>query len=182
MHIYFLVVSLGQEPQQRLAEISARLQSRQQPRLHSHLRAQLRKNPFPCLPDYWYYSGPWGCWTESLSLLLAGGQVKVLVAQLGLTLCDPMDYSFPVSSVHGILQASILDWVAIPFSRGSFWFRNWTWLSLIAGRFFTLWATMEAPYTEQLPLKWCMADSCLRCCLLRKCTYLEFIIRQFILM
>ena len=45
--------------------------------------------------------------------------MKVLAAQLGLTLCDPMDYSFPVSSVHGILQASILDWVAIPFSRGS---------------------------------------------------------------
>ena len=39
----------------------------------------------------------------------------------------------------------------------------------------------EAPCTEQLPLKWCMEDSCLRCCHLRKCIYLKFIIRQFIL-
>ena len=42
-----------------------------------------------------------------------------LVAQSCLTLCDPMNYSPPGSSVHGILQARILEWVAIPFSRGS---------------------------------------------------------------
>ena len=40
--------------------------------------------------------------------------VCVLVAQSYLTLCDPMNYSLPGSSVHGILQASILEWVAIP--------------------------------------------------------------------
>ena len=45
--------------------------------------------------------------------------VKVLVAQSCPTLCDPMDCSPSVSSVHGILQARILEWVAIPFSRGS---------------------------------------------------------------
>ena len=45
--------------------------------------------------------------------------MKVLVAQLCLTLCDPKDCSMPGSSVHGILQARILEWVAIPFSRGS---------------------------------------------------------------
>ena len=45
--------------------------------------------------------------------------VKVLVAQLHLTLCDPMDYSPPGSSVHGILQARLLEWVAIASSRGS---------------------------------------------------------------
>ena len=45
--------------------------------------------------------------------------VKVLVTQSCLTLCDPMDYSLPGSSAHGILQARILEWVAIPFSRGS---------------------------------------------------------------
>ena len=44
----------------------------------------------------------------------------VLVAQSCLILCDPMDYSPPGSSVHGILQAGILEWVAILFSRGSF--------------------------------------------------------------
>ena len=46
-------------------------------------------------------------------------EVKVLVAQLCLTLCDPMDCSPPGSSAHGILQARVLEWVAIPFSRGS---------------------------------------------------------------
>ena len=45
--------------------------------------------------------------------------VKVLVTQSRLTLCDPIDYSPPGSSVHGNLQARILEWVAIPFSRGS---------------------------------------------------------------
>ena len=44
---------------------------------------------------------------------------EMLVTQSCLTLCDPMDYSPPGSSVHGILQARILEWVAIPFSRGS---------------------------------------------------------------
>ena len=44
--------------------------------------------------------------------------MKVLVAQSGSTLCDPMDCSPPGSSVHGILQARILEWVAMPFSPG----------------------------------------------------------------
>ena len=46
-------------------------------------------------------------------------KVDVLVAHLCLTLCNSMDYSLPGSSVHGVLQARILEWVAIPFSRGS---------------------------------------------------------------
>ena len=58
------------------------------------------------------------------------------VAQSCLTLCDPMDYT-----VHGILQARILEWVAIPFSRGSSRPRDWTQVSRIAGGFFTSWAT-----------------------------------------
>ena len=60
------------------------------------------------------------------------------------TLCDPMDCSLPGFSVHGILQARILQWVAIPFSRGSSWPRDWIWISCTAGRFFTIWATREA--------------------------------------
>ena len=47
-------------------------------------------------------------------------KVKVVVAQSCLSLCDPLDCSPPGSSVHGILQARILEWVAIPFSRGIF--------------------------------------------------------------
>ena len=50
--------------------------------------------------------------------------VKVLVAQSCPTLCNPMDWSLSGFSVHGILQARILKWVAIPFSRGSFWPRD----------------------------------------------------------
>ena len=46
-------------------------------------------------------------------------------AQSCLTLCDPMDYSPPGSFVHEILQARILEWISIPFSRGSSWSRDW---------------------------------------------------------
>ena len=46
-------------------------------------------------------------------------------------LCNPMDCSLSGSSVHGILQARILEWVAMPSSRGSFWRRNWTSLCLL---------------------------------------------------
>ena len=52
-------------------------------------------------------------------------------------LCDPVDCSPPGSSVRGILQARMLEWVAMPFSRGSSWPRDQTWVSCIAGRFFT---------------------------------------------
>ena len=54
------------------------------------------------------------------------------VVQLCLTLCAPMGYR-----VHGILQAKILEWVAVPFYRGSSQFRDQTQVSRIAGRFFT---------------------------------------------
>ena len=58
-----------------------------------------------------------GCqWTINM---IHGKKMKVLVSQSCPTLCDPMDCSPPGSSVHGILQARILEWVAIPFSRGS---------------------------------------------------------------
>ena len=65
-------------------------------------------------------------------------KVKVLVAQLCLTLYDPMDCSLPGSSIHGILQARILEWVAIPFSRASSQPRDQTLVSCSAGRFFTI--------------------------------------------
>ena len=52
------------------------------------------------------------------------------------------------SSVHGILQATILEWVAIPFFRGSSWSRGQTQVSCIAGRFFTIWATGKSYYYD----------------------------------
>ena len=66
------------------------------------------------------------------------------VAQSCLTLCDPMDCSLPGSSVHVIFQARVLEWVAISFTRGSSHPRGWTWVSCIAGGFFTIWAPREA--------------------------------------
>ena len=72
-------------------------------------------------------------------------KVKVLVTQWCPTLCDPMDCSLLGSSVHGILQARILEWVAIFFSRESSWPRDQPLISCIADRFFTIWATREAP-------------------------------------
>ena len=75
-------------------------------------------------------------------------KVKVLVAQSCLTLYDSMDYSQPGSSVHGIFQARILEWVDISIYS---WPRDWIWVSCvscIAVRFFTFWATREAPIMQ----------------------------------
>ena len=64
-------------------------------------------------------------------MAMPGDVFRVSVTQSCLTLCDPMDCSPPGSAAHGILQARILEWVAVPFSRDQ------TQVSCIAGRFFT---------------------------------------------
>ena len=81
-------------------------------------------------------------WHHQLNRHEKWNQVKA--AQSCPTLCDPMDYSPPGSSVHGILQAKTLEWVAIAFSRGSSQPRYWTQVPWIAGQFFTIWAIREA--------------------------------------
>ena len=98
--------------------------------------------------------GGWGCGTfrkSSIKKLIIDIKawakwycVCVLVSHSCSTLCDPMNCSPPGSSVHGILQARILEWVAIPFSKGFSQPRKWIRVSSIAGRFFTIWATREA--------------------------------------
>ena len=75
----------------------------------------------------------------------------MLATQSRPTLCDPMDYSPPGYSAHGILQARILEWIAISFSRRSSQLRDWTWVSHIAGRLFTNWATREDLYPLEGP-------------------------------
>ena len=81
-------------------------------------------------------------WSKWSSRMAAGHQVcESEVSQSCPTLCDPMDCSPPGSSVHGIFQARILEWVAISFSRGSSRPRDWTWVSHITGRRFTIKAT-----------------------------------------
>ena len=87
-------------------------------------------------------------------------KVKVLVAQLNPTLCDPMDYSPPGFSVPGIFQARILEWVAIPFSRGPSCPRDQTQVSCIAGGFFTVRAPREALFSPQLLLIWAYQVAC----------------------
>ena len=69
----------------------------------------------------------WGLTVRHNWSYLAAAAAKLF--QLSLTLCDPMDCSPPGSSVHGILQVRILEWVAISPSRGSSWARDRTWVS-----------------------------------------------------
>ena len=72
------------------------------------------------------------------------------VAQSCPTLCDPMDCGPLGSSIPRILQARILEWVTIPFSRGSSQPKDWTQVSFITGKFFTIWTTKEIILYE-----WC---------------------------
>ena len=85
-----------------------------------------------------------------------------LAAQSCLTLCDPVDCNSPGSSVHGILQARILEWVTMPSSKESSQLRDLTQVSHIAGRFFTAWATRDATYLNLIARKELGHASCLR--------------------
>jgi len=70
------------------------------------------------------------------------------VSQSCPTLCDSMDCSLSHSSIHGIFQARVLEWVSISFSRGSSWPRDQTQISCIVGRCFTVWATREVRFRK----------------------------------
>ena len=74
-----------------------------------------------------------------------GGCGGCLVTKLCVTLCHPMDCSPPGSSIHGIFQARILEWVAISFSRGSSQPRDGTHVSCIDRQILYYWATRETP-------------------------------------
>ena len=99
----------------------------------------------------WYKSGlpwGWGCQTPEFSLAWLVSNSDFLLWMLSRVQFfeTPWTCSLPGSSVHGILQARILVWVAVPSSRESSWPRSWTQVFRIAGRFFTLWATWESPF------------------------------------
>ena len=85
-------------------------------------------------------------WDQILILSLTG-TVCVCVCVKSLSrvrfFATPRTVALQAPHVHGILQAR-MEWVALPFSRGFSWPRDRTWVSCIAGRFFTLWATREA--------------------------------------
>ena len=78
------------------------------------------------------------------STIITSWKVKVLVTQSCPTLCNSTDCSPPGSPVHGILQARILEWVAISLSRGSSRLRDLIHVSCIGRRILYLWATREA--------------------------------------
>ena len=89
-----------------------------------------------------YYLG----WLPGVGNCLVTGYSHVWVSEVAqscLTLCNPRDCSLPGSSVHGIFQTRILEWVAISSSRGSSRPRDQTWVSCIVDRRFTVWATRE---------------------------------------
>ena len=86
------------------------------------------------------------------------GWVRVLVTQSWTNLCDPRDCTQSGSSAHGILQARILERVAIPFFRGSSQPRDWTRLSCIADRIFTIWVHQGFPGGDSLPVVWCCTE------------------------
>ena len=93
--------------------------------------------------DFFFFLVWWGLGLEVVRMGIETGEPTLmtirrvwfifffLVTQPCPTLWDPMNYHLPVSSVHGIFQARILEWVAIPFSKGSFWPRVRTWVSWI---------------------------------------------------
>ena len=92
------------------------------------------------------FATPWTLFSLSGSSVCGISQAKILKvkeAQSCLTICDPMDYT-----VHGILQARILEWVSFPSSRGSSQPRDQTQVSHIASGFFSSWATGKPKNTE----------------------------------
>ena len=99
--------------------------------------------PEPCENKFLLFNPP-SLWYFVMAALPNYYAVQFLVTQSCQALCGPTDCSPPGSSVHGILQARILEWVAMPSSRGSFQPRDHTQDSCIAGGFFTVWATREA--------------------------------------
>ena len=83
------------------------------------------------------------------------------VAQSCLILYDPMDCSILRFSIHEIFQARVLERVAISFSRGSSWFRDWTQVSHTVGRCYTIWATREVHLQNKRKTKRMKINNCL---------------------
>ena len=103
-------------------------------------RAQFFSTAIPDGRPHNQHFKSWTNWATEFCLI---HRIHLFKAQSCPTLSDPKDCSSPGSSVHGILQARILERVAISFSRASSWPRDWTPVSCIAERLLTIWATRE---------------------------------------
>ena len=100
------------------------------------------KDLCPCIP--WLLPPPNPAMDPGAPhVALHGVRCLLLLGESEVVLCDPMDYRLPGSSVHGVFQARVLEWVAISFSRGFSGLRDWTQFSWIAGRCFTVLTTRE---------------------------------------
>ena len=106
---------------------------------------------FHCWGPVWFLVGEWkshkpSVWPKKTpqKTFLSNDGKNVNYSVMSNSLQPHGLYSLPGSSVHGILQASILEPVAMTSSRGSSWPRDWTRVSCTAGRLFTVWATREA--------------------------------------
>ena len=92
-------------------------------------------------------------WSQNLGVWALVSQLPVPVVVESVShiwLCNPMDCSLPSSSVHGIFQAIVREWIAISLSRGSSLPRDWTRVSHILDRRFTIWATREVRGVAQI--------------------------------
>ena len=94
-----------------------------------------------------------GCWG-----ILPRQNEKPLESDSDSVVSDPMKCSLPGSSVHGVLQARMLEWVAVSYSRGSSWAADWTWVSHIAGRFFTVWSHKRSFRYRKLQQNLCLEN------------------------
>ena len=138
-HFYILTYKLHLRIYKHSLSVSSRAETNTKP-------ANYATQVFSLHPSYQDLSSfpGWRKWAgdrpslERVRIGIMMMKVKALVTQWCLTLCDPMDCSLPGFSVHGILQARILEWAAIPFSRGSSQPRVQTRISCVAGGFFTV--------------------------------------------
>ena len=102
-----------------------------------------KNRPFPVLWPLLHFPNLLARWLQHFNICVYIVKESESEAQSCPTLWDPVDYSLPCSSLHGILQERILEWVAISFSRGPSRPRDRTWVSRIEGRCFNLWATVK---------------------------------------
>ena len=126
-------------------------------RLHEEIELLFLCFPIPspvnlasrCTICCWLKQPDQGLFPERPCFSFLARRKEGLVVQSCLTLCDPLNRGLPGSSVHEILQARILEWVAISFSRRSSQPRDWTQVSRIVGRRFTVWTTREVRSWDQ---------------------------------
>ena len=93
-------------------------------------------------------------WVQVHTTCCMESESAVLVPHSRPTLCNAMGSRMWGSSLQGILQARIMEWIPVSHSRGSSQPRNQTHVSLIAGEFFTFWATREAILLHDRPINW----------------------------